>query len=228
MHEAIIDVVGIPGLREPISSISHLIGAAVFAILSVDLVRRGRGDWPRTISLAVMSAAAVMLLYLSGVYHLFEQGEAREFLRRLDVASVFVLIAATITPIYTILFTGFARWGPLVLVWSAAATGITLRMLYFYSLPGVFNLVVFLGLGWAGATSAVMLWRRHGFIFIRSLVAGGVAYSLGAILLELHWPTLIPGFFGPHELWHAAVLAGLSFHWHFVTQIANENLETRS
>lgn len=65
-----------------------------------------------------------------------------------------------------------------------------------------------------------MLWRRHGFAFVRLLLLGGVAYSMAVILLGLQWPTPIPGVVGPHELWHVAVLAGLGWHWSFVWRFA--------
>jgi len=51
-----------------------------------------------------------------------------------------------------------------------------------------------------------------------------VAYSVGAILLGLQWPTIIPGVVGPHEVWHVAVIAGMSCHWVFVTRQAGEAL----
>jgi channel protein (hemolysin III family) len=54
------------------------------------------------------------------------------------------------------------------------------------------------------------------------LLAGGLAYSVGAILLGLQWPTIIPGVFGPHEVWHIAVIIGLSLHWRFIARLARD------
>lgn len=216
-----IDVYPIPGFREPVSCFTHLLAAFVFAILSVYLLRRGRGSWGRTASLAVMAFSTLFLLSMSAVYHLLGPGTGRYVMKQLDIAGVFALIAGTVTPIHAILFRGFNRWAPLLLAWSAAATGITLRTIYSESLaPGV-GTAIFVLLGWGGLISCVLLWRRYGFSFVEPLLWGGVAYTVGAIALILNWPILIPHVVGAHELWHVAVLVGLGLHWKFVFQFAH-------
>lgn len=217
----VIDVFAIPGFREPFNCFSHLLGVAVFLVLSFYLVSAGRGARARTISLVVMAFASILLLSLSGVYHMLSLGTGREVMRRLDVAAVFVLIGGTMTPVHTILFRGFHRWGPLTLVWSLALSGIVLRMVFFDRLPRGVGTICFVFLGWGGVISAFVLWRRYGWSFVEPLVYGGLAYTVGAIILLAHWPVLIPGVIGPHEVWHVAVLTGLGFHWRFVWSFAN-------
>lgn len=212
----VIDVYAIPGFREPFNCFSHLLGVVVFSVLAVLLVKRGRGVPSRTLSLIVMALSSIALLSLSSVYHMLWAGTAREVMKRLDVAGVFVLMGGTMTPIHMILFKGFHRWGPLTMVWSLAVTGITLRMLFFSSLPPGVGTACFVLFGWGGAISAFVLWRRYGWSFVKPLVYGGVAYTLGATILLAEWPVLITGVIGSHELWHLAVLTGLGFHWRFV------------
>jgi channel protein (hemolysin III family) len=216
-----IDAYPIPGFREPVSCFTHLLAALVFAILSFYLVRRGRGDRSRTLSLTVMACSTLFLLSMSAVYHLLGPGTGRNVMRQLDIAGVFALIAGTVTPVHAILFKGFNRWAPLLLVWSAAATGITLRTVFSESLPSAVGLAIFLLLGWGGLISCILLWRRYGFSFVRPLLWGGVAYTLGVIVLGLNWPILIPHVVGAHEVWHVAVLIGLGLHWKFVFQFAH-------
>lgn len=211
-----IDVFPIPGFREPVSCLTHLLAVPVYTILGYYLVRRGRGNWGRKASLATMAFSSVFLLSMSAVYHLLGPGVGRDVMARLDVAGVFALIAGTVTPVHAILFSGFHRWAPLLLVWSAAATGITLRTVFSESLaPGV-GTAIFLLMGWGGLISCILLWKRYGFSFVAPLLWGGVAYTLGAIVLVLNGPALIPGAVGAHELWHLAVLVGLGLHWKFV------------
>ncbi len=218
----------IPGFREPVCSISHLVGAAFFAILAFVLVRRGRGDWTKTVSLAVLSVSSVAMLSLSAVYHMLWPGIGRDVMHRIDIAGVFVLIAGTVTPIHIVLFRGLSRWVPLIIVWGVAVTGITLRMVFFSRLPPGSGTIGFVILGWGGALSTVTLWRRYGWSFVEPLVYGGAAYTLGAVLLAAHWPVLVPGVVGPHELWHFAVLAGLGYHWFFVFQICDHRSTLRT
>src|SRR5207253_742757 len=121
------DILPIAGFREPVSSLSHLIGAGVFAVLGFFPIRRGLGSPARVISLAVYVFATIFLLSMSGVYHLLDfGGSARAVLQRLDHGAIFVLIAGTFTPPHIILFRGPGRWGMLLLIWGAAAAGITL------------------------------------------------------------------------------------------------------
>jgi channel protein (hemolysin III family) len=215
-----IDIYSIPGVREPVSSFSHLLGAAVFSFLSVRLLRRGRGSTARIASLAVLAISSVLLLSISAVFHMLAPGADRDLFLLLDTAGIFALIAGTATPVHVILFQGVGRWGPLLLIWFAAAAGITLRAAFDDVIPPAQVSFVFLGLGWAGIVSAVVIWRRYGFEFMKPLLWGGIAYTIGVVILESAWPVIIPGVVGPHELWHVAVLIGLGLHWKFVFQFA--------
>jgi len=216
-----IAVFPLPGCREPLSSLSHMLGAAVFAAMAILLIRRGRGDWVRTTSLVVMAASSVLLLLLSSAYHLVWPGPAREVLLRADVAGVFLLIAGSMTPIHAILFTGHARWLALVLIWTVAVVGILLRMVYHEFVTDAVGVSIFLLCGWGSLITAIILWRRYGWKFMKPAVLAGTSYTLGAIVLLVHGPTLVQGVMGPHELWHLAVLGGLTMHWKFVFQFAS-------
>lgn len=221
-------VTPIPGFSEPFSSLSHLLGAGLFLLLSIFLVRRGRGDTGRVVSLVIFSVGSILLLSISGTYHLLDpQGEARKVLQVLDHACIFVLIACSFTPIHYILFRGWGRWGILLLIWAFAATAITLKSVYFYTMPHGVGLALYLGMGWIGLGSGLALWRRFNFAFVEPILWGGVAYSVGAVMEFLHWPVLIPGVLQWHEVFHIAVLIGLAFHWSFIYAIADGRLAPR-
>ena len=159
------DLLPLPGFTDPVSSLSHLAGAAVFAALTPALLRRGRsaGDAPgprarRTLALGIFGASAVGLLSLSGVFHLLaREGPARAVLQRLDHAAIFVLIAGTFTPIQTILFRGRWRWGMLAFVWTLAALGVSLKSIYFTAIPFGVGVALYLGMGWIGALSVIAI-----------------------------------------------------------------------
>ncbi|HUG97832.1 MAG TPA: hemolysin III family protein [Gammaproteobacteria bacterium] len=214
-------VLSIAGFSDPVSSLTHLAAAAVFAVLGAVLLHRGRGDPWRMMALCVFAFSCVLLLSLSGVYHLLSPGTpGREVLRRLDHAAIFVLIAGSFTPVHVILFRGAWRWGMLAGIWGAALTGLILKTVFFATMPEWLGLAMYLGLGWMGVISALALARRYGWRFIQPVLWGALAYTAGAIVEFLRWPVPLPGIVGPHEIFHLAVLAGISCHWAFILGVA--------
>lgn len=218
---AAVPIRAIPGFTEPVSSLSHLLGAGAFAVLGVLLLVRGRGSAGRVACLTVYAFAVVFLLSISGVYHLLAfGGTGRAVLERLDHSAIFVLIAGSFTPAHGILFRGWARWVPLAFVWAGAAVGIVFKAMFLRAMPEWLGLALYLGLGWVGVASAAALWRRYGVDFVRPLLQGGAVYTLGGVLEFVRWPDLIPGVIGPHEVMHLLVLAAVALHWKFVYRFA--------
>jgi channel protein (hemolysin III family) len=212
----------LPGLHEPFSAVSHLIGAALFLVLGTRLVARGGEHPARFAALSVYAAACVLLLATSGIYHATTPGGlAHRVMLRLDHSAIFVFIAATFTPIHALLFRGPMRWGALLFVWAVAAAGVVARTAYYEVFSGGFALLLYLGMGWLGAVSGGLLCRRHGYRFVRPLLWGGIAYSIGAIVAYLRQPVLVGGVIHAHELFHVAVLAGALLHFRFVWQFAD-------
>lgn len=215
-------MLSIPGFSDPVSSLTHLAAAVVFAILGFFLIARSGGNARRVISLAVFAFSCVLLLSLSGVYHLLTpETAARGVLMRLDHAAIFLLIAGSFTPVHAILLRDRWHWHLLAWIWGAAIAGLTLKTVYFDSVPPWLGLTMYLGLGWLGLISTIALARRFGVRFVLPLVWGALAYTLGAVAEFLGWPVLVAGVVGPHEIFHLAVLAGISFHWAFVSGIAS-------
>lgn len=218
----------LPGFHEPIGALTHLVGALTFAALAVPLIRRARGDARRLALFAVYAFACVFLLAMSGVYHMLpEESGGRAVLARLDKAAIFVLIAGTHTPVQGLFFRGVARWGVLAAMWTLVAAGITLFTVFFDELPHGLGTTVYILLGWIAGVSGLVVWRRQGTAQIRLLILGGIFYSVGAVLMGLEWPTLIPGVLGAHEVWHFAVLAGMALHWTFLFRNARRSLDGR-
>ena len=215
------DTHSLPGFHEPFSSITHLLGALVFGVLYWRLVRSARGHRGLAAMLTVYAVSCVLLLTMSGVYHMLPDGTARSVLRRLDLAAIFILIAGTHTPVQGFFFRGAWRWGVLAVMWGIVAVGITLFSIAGENLPRGLGTSTFLLLGWIAGASGLAVWRRYGFAYVRPLVLGGVAFSIGALALALPHFWLVPGVIGPHELWHIAVLVAVSLHWTFMHRIGS-------
>lgn len=213
-------ILPLAGCYEPVSSLSHLLGALYFAWLGKELIWRVQGEPARSISLRIMTFSTVLLLVLSGFYHMTNPGPLREFMLRADVAAIFLLIAGSMTPVHAILFQGRARSIPLALIWITAMLGMALRIQFYNQITSRAGTMFFLLFGWCGFITFLVLLVRFGWKFVKPAFCCGMSYTLGAIALLCHRPTLISGVVGPHELWHIAVLAGLGFHWNFVYQFA--------
>lgn len=212
-------IFAIPGFSEPFSSMSHLLAALVMLIMGLVLVWRSRGNRKQLITFSIFTFCGVFLLSMSGVFHLLEpHSTGRDVLQRLDHAGIFLLIAGTFTPIHGILFKGWRCWGMLFPIWTIAITGLTLKTIFFVGFPEWFGLTLYLGLGWIGVVSAFQIKHLYGFTFIKPLIYGAIAYSLGAVMEFLRTPVIISGVIGPHELFHVAVLLGLGFHFYFVSR----------
>ncbi len=221
----------IASIAEPVASITHLVGAVLFALLSVPLlVRAWRGPAERqspvprkvrVISVGVFSASVVLLLTISGLYHLAAfKTETRAMLLKLDYAAIFVLIAGTFTPACVILLRRHEGWAGLAFIWTAVVVGVILKNVNSTIDPFAIY-YVFLGLGWVGVLAIAVVWRRLGPSFVEPAVLGGVAYTAGAAFQISFRPVVIPGIIGPHELLHIAVLIGIACHWRFVYQFAD-------
>ena len=207
----------IPGFSDPISSLSHFAAAFAAFVGVFFLCLRGRGNAGRIGSLVVFSISLIFLFSMSAVFHLLERGGgARDVLQRLDHAGIWVLIAGTFTPIHMILFRGPWRWAILLLVWTLAITGLVLEIVFFSSIPEWLLLSFFLGLGWIGALSGLQFFRLFKDKSIRYLLAGGIFYSIGAIIDFAKWPDPFSGVLGPHEIFHLFVILGASAHWFFI------------
>ncbi len=209
------------GIAQPLSSLSHFLGAILFLLLSIPMLRNARrtgGFW----SYFIFASSAVLLLTVSGVAHIFPQeSPARKILFRFDLIAIFLLIAGTFTPIHWVLFRGWRRWSVLTLIWLIALVGIFSRLLFFDSIPYAVGSAIFVAMGWVGIFSGALIHFQYGPGYIGPLFAGGICYTVGAVIDANKWPILIPTIFGPHELFHLMVLAGLGFQWYFIAQIAN-------
>jgi hemolysin III len=142
---------------------------------------------------------------VSAAYHLGMWSEAgRERMRTLDHATIFVLIAGTYTPFCLLVLRGAATIVVLAIVWAGAAIGIATK-LYRVDLH-VLSGFLYLCLGWVAVIVFPALPRDLTNTELALMVAGGLLYSGGALVLALHRPNPWPRTFGYHEIWHAATI----------------------
>jgi hemolysin III len=130
---------------------------------------------------------------------------ARQRLDRLDRCMIYLLIAGTYTPFGLLVLHGAWTVGVLGAVWAGAAAGIALvvrRM----DRPGV-GVALYLTLGWVSILTLPELLRGLRPAQVGLLLAGGVLYTVGAVVLVRRRPDPDPRVFGYHEVWHALTIA---------------------
>ena len=212
----------IPGFNDPMSSLSHLVGLVMFFAFSIFLICASWHSRSKFWFSFQFVVATLFMLSMSFVYHMMAVGSiSRDVMLRLDVASIFVLIASTFTVIHGMLFVGRKRWTIPIALWVIVVVGVTLRTIFFHSIPSVLGDGIFLLMGWLGAVSARMIWKEYGFTGVKMIVIGGLFYTIGALSNAIGQPVFIAKVWGPHETFHLLVLAGLGTHWAFVWSIAD-------
>jgi hemolysin III len=197
--------------RKPLlRGVSHEIAAAFAVAGWVALIRAAPG--PRAAAAAAVYGLALTAQFaISALYHRPSWGtQARLVMRRLDHAAIFLLIAGTYTP-FCLLLPGGGRW-LLLAVWSGAVAGMVLSVAWPLA-PKWLMAALTVGLGWAVVP---MLPSLHGAIGARGLWllgAGGVAYTVGALVYASRRPDPFPRVFGYHEVFHALVIAAAICHY---------------
>jgi hemolysin III len=156
---------------------------------------------------AVFAGAMTGMFGVSALYHRPNWSDRpRRWLRRLDHAMIYLLIAGTYTPFGLLVLSGAWQVTVLAIVWSGAAVAIGLKLVWIDS-PKWVAAVLGIVLGWVGVVAFPQL-TSIGLGGIALLLAGGVLYTAGSIVYVRKRPDPHPTVFGYHEVFHAFVIAG--------------------
>lgn len=179
-------------------------GVALFAVASGAEAR----------AVAAVFALSISGLYgTSALYHRVAWSPARlRLMQRLDHSMIFVLIAGTYTPITLLALR--PAWGItfLSVAWTGAAVGITLKLAHMERTHGIGG-AMYIVLGWLIVLAVPQLLHTLGTAQIALIAAGGILYTVGAIVFASHRPDPNPRVFGYHEVWHAFVVAAGLCHY---------------
>ncbi len=210
-------------MREPVNGLTHLAGVllsmiALVVLLSLAIAAR---DARQVIAFTIFGLSQIALYTASTLYHslpLSPKGVAR--LRRIDHMMVFVLIAGTYTPICLVALGGGWGWSLLAVVWGLAIGGLILKTRWMHA-PKWLSTGIYLLMGWTVIVAAPVLFHKLPAGALVWLLAGGIIYTIGAVIHALKRPNLIPGVFEAHALWHLFVLGGSAcFFWMVVRYVA--------
>ena len=207
-------------LREPVNSLTHWAGAFLALLGLIALLVVGWGAPARVISLLIYGVSLIFLFSASATYHMVQGKErALEIFRKIDHAAIYFLIAGTYTPFCVNAFSGFWKWGMLSIIWSLALIGIIVKVFYIRA-PRWLNAGIYLVMGWLCIAAIGQMLAALPVWVLLWLVAGGLLYTLGAIIYITKIFNFVPGVFGFHEMWHIFVMLAAAAHFVAVLGIA--------
>ena len=168
---------------------------------------------PAKIACAIYSVSAWLLFGVSAVYHRFDWGPRGDaVLRRLDHANIFLIIAGTYTPIAAALLAPRQALTLLAIAWGGALVGVCFRI-FWTGAPRWLYVPAYVALGWVAVFYMPQLHAGGGWPVVILLLAGGLAYTAGAVMYALKRPNPSPAWFGFHEIFHAGTLIGFGCHF---------------
>lgn len=205
MRDQIAAVPDKPRLRGVLHQAAFIV-AVVLAPLLIVGADRGR---PR-LAAAVFAGSVAACFGASALYHRVTwTPRVRLWMRRIDHAGVYLLIAGTYTPVSLLVLSG--AWRPVVLtiVWAGAAAAIILKFVWVHA-PKWLAAAIGLALGWVAVVALPQLIIHLDPAAVTLLVVGGLAYTAGAIVYARRRPDPAPAVFGYHELFHALTIVGVA------------------
>ena len=199
-------------LKPRLRGVSHEWGFYVSLAAGVALVASAPAG-RALVGAAIYAAAVSALLGVSALYHRIDwRARARRWLRRLDHAMIFVLIAATNTPFALLALHGALATVILATAWAGALGGLILQLAW-TDHPKWASSIIAMTLGWVGLITLTQLPSTIGWAAVGVLIAAGALYSVGAVIYARERPNPWPGVFGYHEIFHGLVLvaAGIQY-----------------
>ncbi|PJI94176.1 PAQR family membrane homeostasis protein TrhA [Luteimicrobium subarcticum] len=178
------------------------------SIVSVCLAPAGADRW----SVAVFGLSACLLFGTSAVYHRGTWSpRTAAVLRRADHSNIFLIIAGTYTPLAVMLLPHHTTVWLLWVVWGGAALGLLARIVWLGA-PRWVYVPVYVALGWVAVGFLPQFWHDGGPAVTWLVVAGGLAYTLGAVVYGTKRPDPSPRWFGFHEVFHTLTVVGFTCH----------------
>ena len=193
---------------EKFNAVSHLVGtvlALAGAIVLVVLAAIGGDPW-KVVSVAIYGVTLLAMYSSSTLYHSV-RGRAKDFLRKMDHQSIYLLIAGSYTPFCLVTLRGPWGWSLFGVVWGLAVIG-SLQEFRQKSDARILSVVIYLLMGWVALVALVPLLQVLGVAGFAWLAAGGLFYTVGIVFYALDTRLA-----HAHGVWHLFVLAGSAAHY---------------
>ena len=195
--------------EEIANAISHGIGF-LLAIASLPILiacNAHAGHAVNLVALCVFSVTMMLLYLASAAYHAAPEGQVKAWLNRLDHAAIYLFIAGSYTPFALGVLHGGLGWVLFGAVWAMAAAGVAVKLLNLLRHP-LWSTGLYVAMGWFELVCAAPLIHAMSWAGLAWLLAGGVAYTVGAVVFMFDSRGRYL-----HFVWHLFVLAGTTCHF---------------
>ena len=188
------------GLVHGLGLLGAFVGGAVLLLWSIQA-----GDFGRAVATSLYALCLLMMLLASTIYNLSHPCRVRPWLRRMDEAAIFLLIAGSYTP-FTVQLDG--AWGVFLtgFVWVLALIGVAGR-LFITTLSERFWCGFYIAMGWLSVVALKLLIEEIPVVALGLLALGGLLYTAGVPLFLHH---KLPF---RRAIWHGFVVAGAALHY---------------
>jgi hemolysin III len=206
-------VVVTPGERPLLRGTLHQAGFAVALVVGTLLIASADDGARARTAAAIFAGSVVAMLGASALYHrVLWSPRVRPWMRRLDHAGIFVLIAGTYTAVGLLSLHGAMQHVVLAVVWAGAAAAVLLKFAWVRA-PKWLTAVIGIALGWVGVAAVPQMLHDSGVTAVVLLAAGGIAYTVGGVVYALRRPDPVPRIFGYHEVFHALTIVAVAFQY---------------
>ena len=195
-------------IEEKINIISHTTGFILSIVAFVPLVMHAslHGNVWQIVNFSIFGASLIILYGASTLYHSAKNPLLRNKLNIIDHASIYVLIAGTYTPFTLVTLKGTIGWVIFGISWGLALTGIILK-LFFTGKYDLISTIMYVFMGWVIVFAIKPLIHHLPFEGLLWLFAGGISYTIGAILYSIKKIKF------NHAVFHILVLIGSFSHF---------------
>ncbi|MDR2401400.1 MAG: hemolysin III family protein [Deferribacteraceae bacterium] len=190
-------------VNEVANAATHGIGFVLSITGLVFLVLRAAdtGETLRIVSYSVYGTTLILLYLFSTLYHSLTFTRAKTVFRIFDHSGIFLLIAGTYTPLSLLVISGVLGWIIFAVIWALAVLGIVYKSIWIGKHQHI-STVFYVLMGWLCLVCISRIYLGLGFSGFALLLAGGVSFTLGAVIYCLKQVKFI------HVVWHIFVLAG--------------------
>lgn len=202
------DITYYEATEEKLNVITHGIGLVLSIVALVLLIVKSsyEGSAKHIVSFTIFGASLILLYSASTFYHYSQKPKLRHRLNILDHASIYVLIAGTYTPFTLVVLKGWLGWTIFGVTWGIAIIGIVLKLFYTGRFDKI-STIAYVAMGWIIIFAIKPLIEVFPLNGLYWLTAGGICYTVGAILYS------IPKLKFNHVIFHVFVLLGSFSHF---------------